>query len=135
MRQRTEFSKHALIFGMVVIGLSLSVALAGCSSPQPAKQEQQGPQRYPLSGRVVSVDKAKQLVTVDAGDIPGFMMAMTMGYSVKDPSQLDSLSPQDQIKADVVVNKDQVYLENIVVSGKAAPVTPPAASTPAPAKQ
>jgi len=50
---------------------------------------------------------------VDHGEITGFMMAMTMGYSVKNPGVLDSLSPEDRITADVVVNGDDVWLENI----------------------
>ena len=68
---------------------------------------------------MVSVEKAKQQVVVDHEEIPGFMMAMTMGYAVKDPSLLDSLSPEDQITADVVVNGNDVWLENIVVVKKA----------------
>jgi len=64
---------------------------------------------------------------VDAGDIPGFMMAMTMGYSVKNPSLLTPLSAEDQITADVVVNGNDVYLENIAVVKKADTAKPPAA--------
>ncbi len=107
----------------IVAGISLSVWFAGCSSskptPQGSQSAQQGPRRYPLNGRVVSIDKAKQQVVVDHGEITGFMMAMTMGYSVKNSSLLDSLSPEDQITADVVVNGDDVWLENIVVVKKA----------------
>jgi hypothetical protein len=94
-----------------------------------------------LAGRVVSVETAKQQVVVDAGEIPGFMMAMTMGYGVKNPNLLTPLSPEDQITADVVVNGNDVYLENIVVVKKAAqaktPATPSDAhpSSAPPAKQ
>jgi len=93
-----------------------------------------------MAGRVVSVETAKQQVTVDAGDIPGFMMAMTMGYSVKNPNQLTPLSAEDQITADVVVNGNDVYLENISVVKKADQAKPPAAketqpASPQPAKQ
>jgi protein SCO1/2 len=119
-------------------GFSLAIALAGCGSSKPAQQPAEGPQRYHLDGRVVSVETAKQQVVVDAGDIPGFMAAMTMGYSVKNPNLLTPLSPEDKITADVVVNGNDVYLENIVVVKKAAGATPPAASggpSPQPAKQ
>ena len=119
MRDSKRFhAQRFFLFVMIVAGISFSIGLAGCSSPKPAEPAQ-GPKRYPLTGRVVSVEKAKQQVTVDADDIPGFMMAMTMGYSVKTPGLLDSLSPEDQIKADVVVNGDDVWLENIVVVKKA----------------
>ncbi|HEX3375286.1 MAG TPA: copper-binding protein [Candidatus Acidoferrales bacterium] len=104
---------------IVLAGMILFTGLIGCGSSKPAQQTAEGPKRYHLSGRVVSVDTAKQRVTIDAADIPGFMMAMTMGYSVKNPDQLTPLSAEDQITADVVVNGSDVYLENIVVVKKA----------------
>ena len=122
--------------------ISFSVALVGCSSSKPPEQAAPaaGPQRYHLAGRVVSVEPAKQQVVVDAGEIPGFMMAMTMGYGVKNPNLLTPLSAEDQITADVVVNGNDVYLENIVVVKKADQAKTPAAndahpSSPQPPKQ
>jgi Cu/Ag efflux protein CusF len=121
----------------IASGISLSVWLIGCSSPKPAQQAsqstQQGPHRYSLKGRVVSVEAAKQQVTVDAEDIPGFMPAMAMGYQVKDTNLLKPLSPEDQITADVVVNGDDNWLENIVVVKKAGQAKTPA--SPEPKKQ
>lgn len=135
MRDRTKFQARRLFLNVIIAaGISLSAGLAGCSSPKPAQQPAEGPQRYHMAGRVVSVETAKQQVTVDAGDIPGFMMAMTMGYSVKDPKLLTPLSAEDQIRADVVVNGNDVYLENIVVVKKADQAKPPAAGDAHPAK-
>lgn len=111
-------SKRRNFFPVVLIlaGVSFAAGLTGCGSSQPAQES--APTRYSLTGRVVSIDKAKQQVDVDAADIPGFMSAMEMNYSVKNPSLLDPLSPEDQIKADVVVSSDDVWLENIVVVNK-----------------
>jgi Cu/Ag efflux protein CusF len=138
MLDRTNFRARAIFLkAAIVAGISLSVWLTGCGSPKPGQQSpqsaQQAPRRYSLNGRVVSIEKAKQQVVVDHGEITGFMMAMTMGYSVKDPNVLDSLSPEDQITADVVVNGDDVWLENIVVVKKAGQVKAPA--SPEPKKQ
>ena len=117
MSSRIKLNARALfLFAVFAAGIIFSTGLAGCSSPKPA--EQKAPQRYPLRGRVISVDKAKQQAVVDAAEIPGYMMAMTMGYDVKPLSQLDSLSPGDQITADVVVNGNDVWLENIVMVKK-----------------
>ena len=133
LKVRTFFLKV-----IVVAGISFAIALAGCGSSKPAQQPAEGPRRYHLDGRVVSVETAKQQVVVDAGDIPGFMGAMTMGYPVKNPNLLTPLSPEDKITADVVVNGNDVYLENIVVVKKAAGAKPPAdsgAPSAQPAKQ
>jgi Cu/Ag efflux protein CusF len=130
MRDCKRFhTKRFLFLAIIVAGISFSIGLAGCSSPKPAEQPAQGPQKYALTGRVVSVDKDKKQVTVDADDIPGFMMAMTMGYAVKNPSMLDPLSPEDKIKADVMVNGDDVWLENIAVVKKADQAKTPASNT------
>jgi hypothetical protein len=61
------------------------------------------------------------------------MMAMTMGYSVKNPNLLTPLTAEDKITADVVVNGNDVYLENIVVVKKADQAKPPTGSAAPPA--
>jgi hypothetical protein len=134
MRDRMACMARRFFLNVIVAaGISFSAGLGGCGSPKPAQQPAGGPQRYHLDGRVVSVENAKQQVVVDAGDIPGFMAAMTMGYSVKNPNLLAPLSPEDKITADVVVNGNDVYLENIVVVKKADQAKPPAASDAHPA--
>jgi len=72
--------------------------------------------RYHLKGKVVSIDKQAKMVNVDSEAIPGFMDAMTMPYQVKPDSELDKLAPGDEITADVVVEGDNGWLENIVVT-------------------
>jgi Cu/Ag efflux protein CusF len=130
----------------VILVCVLSVCgLAACSSPSsstngtPASSpnpEQPAPKRFLLQGRVVSIDKDQKKVTVEHGDIPGFMGAMTMAYPVKNPQLLDSLKPEDQITADVMDSNTEVWLENIVVR-KDLPAKPAASepSSPAPAKK
>ena len=141
MQRRTYFQKRTFLGGFFAVTIFLSASFAGCGSQKPAQteqpqQQQQGPKRYQLAGRVVSIDAAKQQLVVDHGDIPGFMMAMTMPYAVKTSDQLTSISPEDQITADVVVNGDDVHLENIVVVKKAAnPGKAPASSPSQPASQ
>jgi protein SCO1/2 len=112
-----------------------SIGLIACSSPprqndaqtpapaqsQPQEQPQSQLQRYDLKGKVVSIDKPGKNVTVDHGDIPGFMGAMTMPYPVKDQHLLDNLAPGDQVTAKVVSGSGEVWLENIVKVNTATP--------------
>jgi Cu/Ag efflux protein CusF len=137
MKDCTKFQARRIFLSAIAVGgIILFSGLLGCGASKPAQQPAEGPKRYHLSGRIVSVDPASQRVTIDAADIPGFMMAMTMGYSVKDPNQLTPLSPEDQITADVIVNGSDVYLENIVVVKKADKAKAPATtdSHPVPSK-
>ena len=136
MRNRTAFQARGIFLTVIIAaGIAFSAGLAGCSSSTPPQQPAEGPRRYHLAGRVVSVETPKQQVVVDHGDIPGFMMAMTMSYPVKNPNLLAPLSKEDQITADVVVNGNDVYLENIVVVKKADQAKPAAASSAPPASQ
>ena len=135
--RETRTEMNAFLVWIVLGAVAIMIAgLAACSSPKPAEQPApaaQGPQRYKLDGRVVSLEPAKQQVTIDAGDIPGFMSAMTMGYAVKNSNLLAPLSPEDHITADVVVNGNDVYLENIVVVKKADNAKPPTGNAATPA--
>jgi Cu/Ag efflux protein CusF len=126
MQCRKKIDARTILLVCLLAPVSLVIGAAGCSSPKPAAEQPAtatpaapGPKKYALTGRVVSIDKAKLQVTVDAADIPDFMSAMTMGYDVKSADALAPLSPEDQIKADVVVNGSDVHLENIVVTKKA----------------
>ena len=126
-------ARRFFLISIVTAGIAFAAGLAGCGSSKPAAQQPaEGPKRYQLAGRVVSVQPASSQVVVDHGDIPGFMSAMTMPYPVKDPNLLKPLAAEDQIKADVVVNGNDVYLENIVVTKKADQGKSPSPDKPAP---
>jgi Cu/Ag efflux protein CusF len=82
----------------------------------------QAPQakRYHLKGKVVSIDKQSKMANIDSEAIPDFMDAMTMPYQVKPETELDKLKPGDAITADVVVQEEKAWLENISVIGSPA---------------
>lgn len=95
--------------------------LASCNKP-PSQTTTSTPaapaaKRYHLTGRVVSTDKRGSSVMIDGDAIPDFMDAMTMPYTVKDLTLLDKLTPGDKISADVVVQGDDSWIENVVVTG------------------
>ena len=75
--------------------------------------------RYHLKGKVVSIDKESKMLNVDSEAIPDFMEAMTMPYNVKPESEADKLAPGDAITADVVVQDEKSWLENITITGHA----------------
>lgn len=52
-------------------------------------------------GTVVGVDAAKQEITLDHGDIPGVMGAMTMTFAVADPKLLEGVAPGAKVEFDV----------------------------------
>ncbi len=86
---------------------------------------------FPVRGKIVSVDAAKGMVTLDHEAIPGFMDAMTMPYKLKDASVASELHPGDRITAKLLVRKtadgyEDPMLDEIVVTAQARPDYKPA---------
>jgi protein SCO1/2 len=118
-----ETSRFATVLSLVFLLAACNKPVPSTASPTPADS---GVKRYHLTGRVVSTDKRANSVMIDGDDVPGFMGAMTMPYTVKDQTLLDKLAPGDQITADIVVKGDDSWLENVVVTGHTTPPKPAA---------
>jgi Cu/Ag efflux protein CusF len=52
---------------------------------------------YDAEGTIVRVDPAKQLMTIDHGDIKGFMAPMTMAFPVQSPALFTGMTPGDRV--------------------------------------
>lgn len=74
---------------------------------------------YELTGQILVVKPETNEVLVKHEDIPGFMPAMTMPYTVKNPALLRALSAGDLIRATLQVAPDTAYLSTIAKTGTA----------------
>lgn len=80
---------------------------------------------------VVSTDAAKGQVTLDSEAIPGFMDAMIMPYTLKQPNIVAELHPGDTITATLLASKGSDLLDEIVVVAQAkADYKPPVSYRP-----
>jgi protein SCO1/2 len=75
--------------------------------------------RYPLAGKIISIDQSKRQVVVSHGEIKGYMPAMVMPFQLKETAQLQSLAKGDEITATLVVNGRESWLEELRVVRKA----------------
>jgi protein SCO1/2 len=73
-------------------------------------------QRYDLKGKVVSVDKAREQVTLAHEPVEGYMDAMTMPFNVKDKWALDELAPGQEVEATLVVQGTRSWIEGLIIS-------------------
>ena len=71
------------------LALATGLLLSACGD-EPAKT-------HPGRGVITAVDPAAGTVTIDHGDIPGFMKAMTMTFEVSDSAALSSLEPGQEV--------------------------------------
>ena len=78
---------------------------------------------YQLKGQVLFVRAASREILVKHEDIPGFMPAMSMTYTVKDPAVLDGVAAGDVITATLHVSDTLGWLSDIVKTGT-APIEP-----------
>jgi protein SCO1 len=117
----TKIFRGTLGFVICLAGLMITAACNQGSGPTAKQATPVSPvKHYQLKGKVVSIDKQGKMVNVDNEAIPGYMDAMTMPYQVKPESELDKLHPGDQISADLVVQDDGAWLQNISVAGSGA---------------
>ena len=75
---------------------------------------------YQLTGQILVVKPGTDEVLVKHEDIPGFMPAMTMPYTVRNPAELKDRVPGDLIEATLVVEQGGVpFLQQITKTGSA----------------
>jgi len=105
----------------------LALLLAACG---PKLEEK----HYQIEAKVVAVDAPRKQLIIEHGDIPGFMSAMTMSYTIARPGEVAALRPGDKITADlVVIENAKSRLEKIHLLERGNPNPAPArAPTPNP---
>ena len=94
-----------------------AVALPGCRREAPPVNIRE----FPLTGQILSIKPDRAEARVKHDDVKGFMDAMTMDFTVKDPKELDGLQPGDLIAATLVITDEEGYLRGIRKTG-AAPI-------------
>src|SRR6266404_742225 len=97
-----SFRHHRLFIIFFLVSLTVFTAQCGGTA-----------KRYPLEGKIISIDQSKHQLIVSHSDIPGFMPAMVMPFNLKDANALKRLSKGDEIAATLVVNGSESWLENL----------------------
>ena len=72
-----------------------------------------------MTGEIIAIDRATHQLIVRNEDIPNFMKAMTMPFTVKDPAVLDHAQIGQRIKATLVVTDTESWLEEVQVTAQA----------------
>ena len=80
--------------------------------------------RYPLTGKVIALNKTEKTATINHDEIPGYMEAMTMEFKVKNDSDLDKMKPGDRISGDLVVTDSSSWIEIMAITQGGAELTP-----------
>jgi len=116
LRTLNSLSPRLALFFLCAL-LALSAACNRGPSQPGATNASTAAKRYALKGKVISIDKQAAKANIYNEPIAGFMDPMVMPYTIKPPILLDQLQPGDSITADVVVEPDKYWLENLKVTG------------------
>ncbi|HET9192628.1 MAG TPA: SCO family protein [Vicinamibacterales bacterium] len=104
-----------------MVSLAAVVLVAACDREPPVRQ-------YELTGQILAVDTARNEVLIKHDNIRNFMPAMTMPFTVKDPSLLSGREPGDLVTATLVVGETSAHLSSLTRTGHAKLETPPVVS-------
>ena len=106
----------ALLLPIVTLA---AMATISCNTKTSTTAAQPPARHYQLKGKVVSIDDRAKMVSIDTETIAGFMEAMIMPYKIKPESELSKLQSGDAITADLVVQDETAWLQNVIVTGRA----------------
>lgn len=127
MKHKTTGKSGRSVLRILVV--AACAFLVGCS----AAPDESRLQRYELKGKIVSFNKAQQQVIVQHEEVPGFMEAMTMPFTLREDSAFDVMRVGDEIQATLVVDNERTRLENPIITQaiptSATTATPPKGPT------
>ena len=86
--------------------------------------------KYSARGVVLDVDAARSTVTVSHEAIPGYMDAMVMPFTVRDPEQISDVRPGDRVAFRLNVRKSRSWIDRLQLLS-AAPIDIGLTQTPA----
>lgn len=99
-----------------ILCLLAGLIFTACGNNSSNSSSSVSAKRYPLKGKIVSVDKAAKKAKIDHETVEGYMPAMTMDFPIRADWVWDELTPGSEIRAELVVDNtaDEPYwLENI----------------------
>jgi Cu/Ag efflux protein CusF len=96
---------------MAWMGVALAFALAACGGP--------ASDGHPGRGIVTGVDAAARTVSLDHGDIPGLMKAMTMTFEVAPDVSLEGIEVGSEVDFRVK-HEDGVYTVTMIGAASSA---------------
>ena len=111
-----------LLILVLCLGMLSIAILSACHRPGSSGR------RFDFKGKVVSVEKDKQQITVSHEEIKGFMPAMVMPFTLKEAWPFDILVPGNEISATLVVDVASSWLEDVKVTQESVDTTPGAAA-------
>lgn len=103
----------------VVITSLLLLSVASCG------KDTSNQKRYDMTGKVLTIEPDKHLITVAHEEIKDYMPSMTMPFRLRESWPFKVLTTGDRITATLVVDGTESWLEDIVITQESADTNAP----------
>ena len=128
--------KRGLKFRLEILSALLALLFAGCrpdsGSPTGRAPAGESVTNYDARGVVLSINPAESEVVIRHEEIPGYMMAMTMPFTVRGTNELEKVKAGDGVRFRMRVTETDGWIDQIQVVSNAAPAAPAPAATNSP---
>ncbi|MBU6398757.1 MAG: SCO family protein [Verrucomicrobia bacterium] len=105
-----------VLSGLTALAVLSAVAIHH-PTPAPSVPSETTRQQFVVRGVIRAVDQRESTITIEHDNIPGFMPAMTMPFTVKDPSLLVGLVVDAMVKFRLMVTDDDSWIANVEKTG------------------
>ncbi len=123
---------YALILLCAVTLTAIVVAVSVRQPDARSRSVQATEQRFEVKGQIRSLEPDGVTVHIAHEEIPGFMPAMEMPFTVKEPSLLKGFAAGDHVKFQLLVTKDDSWITSLKkLAEPARPVSAPETAKPA----
>jgi protein SCO1/2 len=110
MKTRTIIIAFIALTVAVVVS---ALAIHRQTSTEDPVAQKSAEQSFDVEGRIVSIEQGGKTVHIAHEDIPDFMPAMTMPFTVQHPEQVADFAAGDTVKFHLVVTKDDSWIASI----------------------
>ena len=121
-----------ILFGLCALAAAAALSAVALSRlHHPPIRTSTAPRTFEVLGRIRSVDVPNKLVRITHQAIPGYMPAMTMPFTVKDPGLLSGLVPGDPVQFELAVTTEDSWITHLekIAPDQAREVATPADAT------
>jgi len=77
-----------------------------------------GEKSYPVIGTIIEIRKDANEFLIHHDEIPGFMMAMTMPFKLKDSLDINNYAVGDSLHFRLIMGKEKAFASNLKLVGK-----------------
>lgn len=124
---------HLSYRSFILLGVAGTSLIMGCGRVEtsaPPNDAPESPTIYAVTGSVQTIHPTETKIVIRHDEIPGYMVAMTMPFTVRDPKLLAGLNAGDRVTFSLRVTEAESWIEQLTrIGATEIPTIIPATNT------